>query len=391
MLHQELPAIADRPLDGGGRWLLPGLGGAAVLSLGAIWLLVGPVPALVLAGLAAAGAVAAAFALRRPPSGAAPEGLLQGPDYGLVGAALALCEEPAAITSSDGALLAANEAYRLRFDAVPPLKLPADEDSNQSLLTAVSMAWRDGAGCVGGVATLAGTSAVEVRRAGLRNDMLLWRYPSPPSADPLALAVQGISGVTGERLTRAGVLAALVDSEGRVLAANKLFADRAIPADQNEESPRFSELVQVSEDGLFYLPAEGDGGAALRAVHVPVNPLQPSGTGTFLLFDGSEASSSSSNLQALLDMLPIGLALVDRDGRFLTMNQAFRNAAGLKGNAKLVYPGDLVVKEDKAAVADSVRPAACSGGSAIRLQPWATRRGRPKSSCASSSAPSRAR
>ena len=43
-------------------------------------------------------------------------------------------------------------------------------------------------------------------------------------------------------------------------------------------------------------------------------------------------------------MLPIGLALVDRDGRFLTMNQAFRNAAGIKGNTKLVYPGDLVVK-----------------------------------------------
>ena len=46
---------------------------------------------------------------------------------------------------------------------------------------------------------------------------------------------------------------------------------------------------------------------------------------TFLLFDGSETSSGSANLQALLEMLPIGLALVDRDGRFLTMNQAFRN------------------------------------------------------------------
>jgi two-component system cell cycle sensor histidine kinase/response regulator CckA len=372
MLHQELPSIADRPLDGGGRWLLPGLGGAAVFSLAALWFLVGPIPALVLAGLAGGGAIAAAVALRRPASAPAPESLVHGgPDYGLVGAALALCEEPAAITSSDGALLAANEAYRLRFDALPPLKLPADEESNQSLLTAVSMAWRDGAGCVAGVATLAGTSAVEVQRAGLRNDMLLWRYPSPPSADPLALAVQGISGVTGERLTRAGVLAALVDSEGRVLAANKLFADRAIPAGQNENSPRFSELVQVGEDGLFYLPAEGDGGVGLRAVHVPVNPVQPNGTGTFLLFDGFEAAGSSSNLQALLDMLPIGLALVDRDGRFLTMNQAFRSAAGIKGNTKLVYPGDLVVKEDKAAVADSVRRnargPAMSGDIAVRL------------------------
>src|SRR5918999_97587 len=180
MLHQELPPIADRPLDGGRRWLLPGLSGAAVLSLGVLWLLVGALPALVLAGLAAAGALAAAVALRRPSDSPATEGLTQGPDFGLVGAALALCEEPAAITSSEGALLAANDAYRMRFDAVPPLKLPADEESNQSLLTAVSMAWRDGAGCVAGVATLAGTSAVEVQRAGLRNDMLLWRYPNPP-------------------------------------------------------------------------------------------------------------------------------------------------------------------------------------------------------------------
>ena len=47
-------------------------------------------------------------------------------------------------------------------------------------------------------------------------------------------------------------------------------------------------------------------------------------------------------------MLPIGLALVDRDGRFLTMNKAFRVAGGIKGTAMPVYPGDLVVKEDKA-------------------------------------------
>jgi two-component system cell cycle sensor histidine kinase/response regulator CckA len=120
---------------------------------------------------------------------------------------------------------------------------------------------------------------------------------------------------------------------------------------------------------MFHLPAEGEAGSELRAVHVPVNPANPTGTGTFLLFDGSEASSSSSNLQALLDMMPIGLALVDRDGRFLTMNQAFRTAAGMKGKA--VYPGDLVAKEDKAAVADAVRRnargPAMSGDIAVRL------------------------
>ena len=70
-------------------------------------------------------------------------------------------------------------------------------------------------------------------------------------------------------------------------------------------------------------------------------------------------------------MLPIGLALVDRDGRFLTMNRAFRQAAGLKASAMPAYPGDLVVKEDKAPVADAVRRnargPAMSGDLAVRL------------------------
>lgn len=369
MLHQELPAIAVRPWHGE-RWLLPALGGAALLSALAIWWLFGPIPALVLASLVVAGAIAGGLATRTVPV-TPTANIAGGPDYALVGAALALCEDPAAITSTDGALLAANEAYRIRFDALPPLKLPADEDSLQSLTAAVSMAWRDGAGCVAGVATLAGAAAVEVQRAGLRNDMLLWRFPSAPAADPLTLAIQGISGPTGERLTRANVLAAVVDGEGRMLAANKLFADRAVPPGHGDETLRFPDLVEVGEDGLFRIPGEGEAGTAMRAVHVPVNPARPNGPGTFLLFDSSEASSTLTNLQALLDMLPIGLALVDRDGRFLTMNEAFRTAAGLKGTSRAVYPGDLVVKEDKATVADAVRRnargPATSGDIAIRL------------------------
>jgi two-component system cell cycle sensor histidine kinase/response regulator CckA len=370
MLHQELPAIASRPLDGE-RWLLPALAGAALLSAVAVWWLLGPIAAGALALLALTGAIAGGLAIRRKDGTTGGEILGGGPDYALVGAALALCDEPAAITSTDGALLAANEAYRERFEAIPPLRLSADDESSQSLIAAVSMAWRDGAGCAAGVATLAGTVAIEVQRAGLRSDMLLWRFPSAQVADPLALAIQGISGPTGEGLTRAGVLAAVVNGEGRLLAANKLFADRAIPSGQGDDSPRFTTLVEVGEDGLFRIPGEGEAGTAMRAVHVPVHPAKPKGPGTFLLFDSSEGSSTLTNVQALLDMLPIGLALVDRDGRFLTMNDAFRSAAGLKGTSRAVYPGDLVVKEDKAAVADAVRRnargPATSGDLAVRL------------------------
>ena len=123
----------------------------------------------------------------------------------------------------------------------------------------------------------------------------------------------------------------------------------------------------------MHLFADGEGARSLRAVHVPADPSGESAVGTFLLFDDDTAASlaQSSNLQALLDVLPVGLALVDRDGRFLTMNQAFRQAAGLKGTTMPIYPGDLVVKEDKAAVADAVRRnargPAMSGDLAVRL------------------------
>src|SRR6188472_3659131 len=111
MLHQELPAIADRPLDGD-RWLLPALAAAAALSAAAVWFLFGPIPAMVLVALALVGAVAGGLAVRKPSVASDPSTLVAGPDYALVGAALALCDGPAAITSTDGALLAANEAYR---------------------------------------------------------------------------------------------------------------------------------------------------------------------------------------------------------------------------------------------------------------------------------------
>ncbi|HET7817654.1 MAG TPA: response regulator [Sphingomicrobium sp.] len=370
MLHQELPASLSRPA-GASRRLFPVLGLAALASAAAVYLAAGLVAALVLLACAAVGGAVAAIALRSPAEARA-EAIAGAPDYALIGAALGLSGEPAAITSRDGALLAANEPYRERFGALNPLGLASDEDSKLSVGAAVAMAWRDGAGCAAGVATKEGSAAVEVQRAGLRADMLLWRFPLAAAADPLALAIQGISGVTGEQLGRAGVLAAVVAADGELLAANRAFTERAMQGASPGEPARFTDLVGIGDDGLFHLPAEGEGGHAMRAVHVPVNPADPNGAGTFLLFEGGDGvSGSSAHLQALLDMLPIGLALVDRDGRFLTMNQAFRTAAGIKGSAKPVYPGDLVVKEDKAAVADAVRRnargPAMSGDIAVRL------------------------
>jgi two-component system cell cycle sensor histidine kinase/response regulator CckA len=351
---------------------VPTLIAAAAASAAVILLLVGNfllASIVVVVGLF--GAVLSLWMSTGPEVPAEP--LVGGPDYSLVGSALGLSRDPVALTDRESALLVVNSAYRESFGGAPPLQLAENDDARQGLKLAQSMAWRDGAGCVAGIVTIAGTRPVEVDRVGAGNDLLLWRFPEAPAADALTIATRRVEGVIGQRLAAAGVQVAVVDGKGVILAANSLFAERALGPDQPVENSRFSELVEIGEDEQMRLVAEGETGEPVRVVHVPLDPGSESGAGTFLLFQASSAASvaQSSNLQALLDVLPVGLALVDRDGRFLTMNSAFRQAAGLKGTAMPVYPGDLVVKEDKAAVADAVRRnargPAMSGDLAVRL------------------------
>jgi two-component system cell cycle sensor histidine kinase/response regulator CckA len=372
MLYQELPSIDSTPLDRWERWLVPAVAGGVAITAAVLLLGVGY---LTLAGLVFSAGVAAAVILSRRSVSAevAAEPLVVGPDFSLVGSALTLSSDPVALTDGEGSVLVVNNAYRERFAGTPPLHLASSDDGREGLKLARSMAWRDGAGCVAKIEMKGGPVPVEVDRVGVRNDLLLWRFPEAPSPDPLSSAVRSVESEVGDRLASAGVLAAVVDGKGTVLAANSLFTERALGSDDLPERTRFGDLFEIGEDEQMRLVLEGENGQPVRAVHLPAELMGDGGAGTFLLFDASGAGSvaQSSNLQALLDVLPIGLALVDRDGRFLTMNTAFRQAAGLKGSTMPVYPGDLVVKEDKAAVADAVRRnargPAMSGDLAIRL------------------------
>jgi two-component system cell cycle sensor histidine kinase/response regulator CckA len=373
MLHQDLPRIDSTRLDGWGRWLAPALIAGAGVTAAVLLLLVGQLP---FAAIAAAVGVAAAAAFHflggQEPTVDGPVAL--GPDFSLVGSALGMCGDPAALTTGEGSLLIANTAYRESFGGSrPPLEIGTDEDSRQALELAKTMAWRDGAGCATGVVSQGGTSAVEVERVGLHGDLLLWRFPRPAAPDAQSIAANWLSGPTGDHLGSAGVLAALVDEDGNIVAANEVFRERALGADEDPAGKLFSDLVEVGEDHLVRLAIDKESARPLRLVHVPVDRKKGGTAGTFLLFEGADGAgpTDAAHLQALLDVLPIGLALVDRDGRFLTMNQAFRAAAGIKGNLSPVYPGDLVVKEDKAPVADAVRRnargPAMSGDLAVRL------------------------
>jgi two-component system cell cycle sensor histidine kinase/response regulator CckA len=369
MLYQELPAVDSTPLDGWDRWLAPALLAAGGISAGAIVLLAG-LPSWV-AAVAVIALVGAAF-LIRPKTAARDTSamLVQGPDYSLVGTALSLSKDPVALTDRDGSLLIANNAYREAFGSAVPRSLGVDAEAERGLDLAHSMAWRDGAGCVTGIQTSAGSRPVEVERGGAGQDVLIWHFPGAAAPDGLTTAARRIDGETGQRLAVAGIASAVVDGDGLILAANTLFAQRTGATAGGVREKRFADLVDVGSDHQMRFEAEGDHAQPVRAVHLPEGD---GGAGTFLMFDPVDEASvaQSSNLQALLDVMPIGLALVDRDGRFLTMNGAFRQAAGIGDRAMPAYPGDLVVKEDKAPVADAVRRnargPAMSGDLAVRL------------------------
>jgi len=367
-VFQDEPSQLTLAAERMSRWAVPAVAvGAALSVLLMMWLLGQP---LIGGVLAAAIAGAGLFAGRRKvPFAIAAEPLRQSPDFSVVAAALRLCPEPAALTTPQGTLLNANAGYRDRFGPVPPARLSVDEEGARSLELARTMAARDGAGCVAGIGIGEGRTSVEVERVGAQGDFLLWRFPRPASAEGQSFFLHWLGGQAGARLAENGVMAALVEKDGTILACNERFAERTgVQPDQLAEA-RFDRLIAA--DGAHASIRDAEGAKPLRFIRVPVDPV--TGVFTAFLFDSevAESSNESQHLQELLDVLPIGLALVDRDGRFLTMNQAFRVAAGIKGNGQPTYPGDLVIKDDKAPVADAVRRnargPAMSGDLAVRL------------------------
>ncbi|GLR48765.1 hybrid sensor histidine kinase/response regulator [Sphingomonas astaxanthinifaciens] len=370
MLHARLAAIDAEPVPRGEPWLLPLLAALALASVVVIALAARqPVIAILFGiGVAAAGLIAWR---RRVPDALDQPVAEVAPDYSLVSEGLGLCADPAALTDAEGRLLAVNAGYRERFPGLPaPGEIDLDADTRLALEAARDLAWRDGEGCAAGLATADGPVAVEIRRVGAARDRLLWRFPRPRRS-PLLVLVKRLQGVEGEVLGEAGVLGAVIDGDGRVIAANGLFARRTGFA--AGQADRIDVLLEGAGEGRVRIAAEGSEGQPLRLLHIPAEPGAGHAGGITMLFASGEAPSlgEPASLQALLDLLPLGLALVDRDGRFLTSNRAFRNAAALGDGPLPAFPSDLVVKEDKAAVADAVRRnsrgPAMSGDLAVRL------------------------
>ncbi len=280
-------------------------------------------------------------------------------DRALLRAGLDTAAGAAALTGRGGRLIVANAAWIDRFGASPPPELPGLQPDTATIAELGRAAWRDGqAEAEFGAQRL----RIAVARAGSGEDHLLWRL-SDARGDVREEAVSLVAGAMGERLGRVGIMTVLIDERGRILVANRVFAVRATgQADGACIGRDFTGFLVQDEDGTLHFQLDAGERDPVKMLHVPVDGEEAfDGASAVLLFDDPAAreptpGTQPSDVYDLLQTLPLGLALVDRDGRFLFLNDAFANAAGLPlDEARPVYPGDLVVKEDKGAVADTVR------------------------------------
>ena len=356
-----LSARSDTALHAGpsgAGWAVFGLFVAALASAALLlWAVGDPIfAASFLAGLIGLGGVLLlASKLRRP---AIVEEAAR-TDITLLRAALDSSSAAVAATDASGAMVCANGSYTEWFGAAAaPSELPVDPEVGELLRAAAAVARRDGSAAIDQLHVNGLQLRAEVVPAGFGESYLLWKFHRSGDHDLLREARRLIGGEAGRRMGEAGLMSALADSQGDLVGANRAFVARATGrADAPVAGTPLVDLIGSTEEGRLHFAREGKSAAPLRIVQVPVTEGRDPLT-LFLLLDdvGSGLGrEDSANINALLDFLPLGLALANIDGRFVYLNKAFRKSAGLTREARPVYPGDLVVDEDKAAVSDSVR------------------------------------
>lgn len=283
-------------------------------------------------------------------------------DWSVARALAGASPDAVAVTDRAGRLICANDRYQLVFKGYPtPPNLPIGEDGVFALTAAGRAAWRDGQAQVDRLMIDSGPIAAHVERAGMAEDMLVWRFAGAQGAD-LATSIEAmIAGPIGNRLAASGIMAALITAEGRIRSANRVFRLRAMGHEEGAIAGRdFAHFLITDGQGMVRFEREGQAGTPLRVVQIPFiegddAPL------LVALLDEEEAAGpaigagASAHIRSLVSLMPFGIALIDREGRFLQMNDAFVRAADVDPAAPPLYPGDLVVREDKAAVADAVR------------------------------------
>ena len=328
-----------------------------------------------------AGAMIAGWALvdyvRRTRPADEPTQVLP-PDWSITHAAAQLSNAAIAISDRAGRLVCANDHFTKAFAGLKaPPDLGVDESSRELLVAAGRAAWRDGAAQINAITKDNRQFSVKVARAGTADEYLLWRLAPIEQLDIESRAIELVTGRIGRAMSNNGVMAVSMSSDGRIRGANAAFALRATGSDRESiAGHEFAAYMRMDEKGGIYFEREGRRGLPIRLLHVPLAEDKAEGASLLLAVDEEgakvERGLALAHVEQLLSTLPLGLALVDRDGRFLFANDAFVRVIDVSQDELPPYPGDLVIAEDKAAVLESIRRYGSgqmlSGDIAIRLK-----------------------
>jgi two-component system, cell cycle sensor histidine kinase and response regulator CckA len=318
-----------------------------------------PVPSAAVglfAGLIGLGTIL--FLLGRRPAPASTRLIRE--DVALLRAAIDQAHEPIVVTDGVGSMLCANAAFIQHFGAEASLALLIGGEDGASLQELTSAALRDGS-AAGEIEVDGAAYGLQVEPAGQASRRLLWKLAPAAHLDLVAETRALVAGKGGRQFDEAGAMIAIVDPNGVILSSNGSFAARAMPEKKgNAEGRNFVDLLRIDEDDTIFFASEARGGMPLRLVQVPLSDDHRPFI-MFILLDETAAGlgrlspEEGAGINNLLDVLPLGLALVDVDGRFLHLNPAFRRATGVAGDVRPAYPGDLVIDEDKGPLSDAVR------------------------------------
>ncbi|MBY6128568.1 response regulator [Qipengyuania aquimaris] len=370
--------------------LLFGILLAFTVSVGVIWLAAGNSLAAIAYGGALLAVLFGLLLAARLRSAPVEEAAGQ-PDWAVTAAAIENARRAIAISDRANRLTCANESFSNWFGHdVAPHEVPLDAESRQQLIDGQRQAWREGVAERNNLRLEEGSQIfnLSIERVGRGEDYLVWRFTEVVMRQTYDGVAERISGAFGTMMSRAGIELALVSPDGIVQAATPGLGERATGTkDSSLNGQEFVQLLRSDDRDRIFFAREGQQGTPQTLVHVPLDlPRTSEGLAAdqapslMLLVDSSvgigggwqgSGKAAIPQLEALLSALPLGLALTDRDGRFLFANKAFLRAVERENVGLPQFPSDLVVREDKSAMADTVRRfakgATASGDMAVRL------------------------
>ena len=283
------------------------------------------------------------------------------PDWSVARALAASSPDAIAVTDRAGRLVCANDRYEALFGGFPtPPGLPLDAGGVDRLGSAGRAAWRDGAASVDRLGVKGAALSADVTRVGEDENLLVWRFFASQGLDLAKTMENLIAGATGDRLGSAGIMAALINPDGRIRAANRVLRSRAMGQEDGAIIGRdFARFLITDAQGMARFEREGLTRNPLRVLQIPFLDGEDAPM-LVALIDEEEGhaaigESASAHIRSLVSLMPFGVALIGGDGRFLQMNDAFARAAAVDPASPPIYPGDLLVREDKGVVADAIR------------------------------------